>query len=81
LHSNITRSEYYTLILFINIIMPISLLNNSVSLFYSVLNSNLRHLFNYLKSGALQLPNQVSYLKGSLMESFTLGLTPKIDFT
>jgi hypothetical protein len=24
--------------------------------------------------------NQVSYLKGSLMESFTLGPTPKIDF-
>jgi hypothetical protein len=29
LHNNITRSEYYTLILFINIIMPISPLNNS----------------------------------------------------
>jgi hypothetical protein len=27
------------------------------------------------------LPNQVSYLKGSSMESFTLGPTPKIDFT
>jgi hypothetical protein len=27
------------------------------------------------------LPNQVSYLKGSLMESFTLGPTPKIDFS
>jgi lipoprotein NlpI len=27
------------------------------------------------------LPNQVSYLKGSLMDSFTLGPTPKIDFT
>jgi hypothetical protein len=26
------------------------------------------------------LPNQVSYLKGSLMESFTLGPTPRIDF-
>jgi hypothetical protein len=25
--------------------------------------------------------NQVSYLKGSLMESFTLELLPKIDFT
>jgi hypothetical protein len=25
-------------------------------------------------------PNQVSYLKGSSMESFTLGPTPKIDF-
>jgi len=25
------------------------------------------------------LPNQVSYLKGSSMESFTLGPTPKID--
>jgi hypothetical protein len=33
--------------------MLISLLNNSVGLFHSVLNSNLRHLFNYLKSGAL----------------------------
>jgi hypothetical protein len=27
------------------------------------------------------LPNQVSYLKGSSMESFTLGPTTKIDFT
>jgi len=27
------------------------------------------------------LLNQVSYLKRSSMESFTLGLTPKIDFT
>jgi len=27
------------------------------------------------------LPNQVSYLKGSLMDSFTLGPTPKINFT
>jgi hypothetical protein len=27
------------------------------------------------------LPNQVSYLKGSSMESFTLGPTPKIDFS
>jgi hypothetical protein len=26
------------------------------------------------------LPNQVYYLKGSSMESFTLGLTPKINF-
>jgi hypothetical protein len=26
------------------------------------------------------LPNQVSYLKGSSMESFILGPTPKIDF-
>jgi hypothetical protein len=26
-------------------------------------------------------PNQVSYLKGSSMESFTLGRIPKIDFT
>jgi hypothetical protein len=26
-------------------------------------------------------PNQVSYLKGSSMESFTLGLTPKIGFS
>jgi hypothetical protein len=26
------------------------------------------------------LPNQVSYLKGSSMKSFTLGPTPKIDF-
>jgi hypothetical protein len=27
------------------------------------------------------LPNQVTYLKGSSMKSFTLGPTPKIDFT
>jgi hypothetical protein len=27
------------------------------------------------------LPNQVSYLKGSLMDSLTLGPTPKIGFT
>jgi hypothetical protein len=27
------------------------------------------------------LPNQVSYLKGSSMESFTLGSSPKIDFS
>jgi len=27
------------------------------------------------------LPNQVSYLKGFSMESFTLGPTPKIDFS
>jgi hypothetical protein len=27
------------------------------------------------------LPNQVSYLKGSSMKSFTLGPTPKIDFS
>jgi len=27
------------------------------------------------------LPNQVSYLKGSSMKSFTLGPTPKMDFT
>jgi hypothetical protein len=27
------------------------------------------------------LPNQVSYLKGSSMESFILGPTPKIDFS
>jgi hypothetical protein len=26
------------------------------------------------------LPNQVSYLKGSSIESFTFGPTPKIDF-
>jgi transposase len=26
-------------------------------------------------------PNQVIYLKGSSMESFTLGPTPKIDFS
>jgi hypothetical protein len=26
-------------------------------------------------------PNQVTYLKGSSMEYFTLGLLPKIDFT
>jgi hypothetical protein len=27
------------------------------------------------------LPNLVSYLKGSSMESFTLGPTPEIDLT
>jgi hypothetical protein len=27
------------------------------------------------------LPNQVTYLKRSSMESFTLGPTPKIDFS
>jgi hypothetical protein len=27
------------------------------------------------------LPNQISYLKRFLMDSFTLGLTPKINFT
>jgi hypothetical protein len=27
------------------------------------------------------LPNQVSYLKGSSMDSFSLGLLPKLDFT
>jgi hypothetical protein len=32
-------------------------------------------------SPSWMLPNQVSYLKGSLMDSFTLGPTPKIDFT
>jgi hypothetical protein len=32
-------------------------------------------------SSTRTLPNQVSYLKGSLMNSFTLGPTPKIDFT
>jgi hypothetical protein len=26
-------------------------------------------------------PNQVSYLKGSSMDSFSLGLLPKLDFT
>jgi hypothetical protein len=26
-------------------------------------------------------PNQVTYFKGSSMDSFTLGLLPKIDFT
>jgi hypothetical protein len=33
------------------------------------------------RSPSWMLSNQVSYLKGSLMESFTLGPTPKIDFT
>jgi len=33
------------------------------------------------QSQSWTLPNQVSYLKGSLMDSFTLGSTPKIDFT
>jgi hypothetical protein len=33
------------------------------------------------RSPSLTLPNQVYYLKGSLMYSFTLGSTPKIDFT
>jgi hypothetical protein len=28
-----------------------------------------------------RLPNQVSYLKGSSMESFILGTSPKIDFS
>jgi hypothetical protein len=27
------------------------------------------------------LPNQISYFKGSSMESFTLGILLKIDFT
>jgi hypothetical protein len=27
------------------------------------------------------LPNQIFYLKGFLMDSFTLGPTSKIDFT
>jgi hypothetical protein len=27
------------------------------------------------------LPNQIFHLKGFLMDSFTIGLTPKIDFT
>jgi len=33
------------------------------------------------RSSSCTLPNQVSYLKESSMESFTLGPTPKIDFT
>jgi hypothetical protein len=33
------------------------------------------------QSPSWMLPNQVSYLKVSLMDSFTLGSTPKIDFT
>jgi hypothetical protein len=33
------------------------------------------------RSPSWTLPNQVSYLKGSSIESFTLGSTPKIDFT
>jgi hypothetical protein len=33
------------------------------------------------QSPSWTLPNQIFYLKGSSMESFTLGPTPKIDFT
>jgi len=33
------------------------------------------------RSPSWMLTNQVSYLKGSSMDSFTLGLIPKIDFT
>jgi hypothetical protein len=33
------------------------------------------------RSLSLTLPNQISHLKGFLMDSFTLGPTPKIDFT
>jgi len=33
------------------------------------------------RSPSWMLTYQVSYLKGSLMNSFTLGPTPKIDFT
>jgi hypothetical protein len=33
------------------------------------------------RSPSWTFPNQVSYLKGSLMDSFTLRPTPKIDFT
>jgi hypothetical protein len=33
------------------------------------------------QSPSSTLPNQVSYLNGSLIDSFTLGPTPKIDFT
>jgi hypothetical protein len=33
------------------------------------------------RSPSWTLPNQVSYLKGSSIDSFTLGLIPKIDFT
>jgi hypothetical protein len=34
-----------------------------------------------IRSPSWTLPNQVSYLKESLIDSFTLGPTPKIDFT
>jgi len=33
------------------------------------------------RSPSWMLPNQVSYLKGSSIDFFTLGLIPKIDFT
>jgi hypothetical protein len=33
------------------------------------------------RSPSWTLPNQVSYLKGSSMDSFNLGMTSKIDFT
>jgi hypothetical protein len=41
------------------------------------------HLSLFVKGGALQRtpPNQVTYLKESSIESFTLGPTPKIDFS
>jgi hypothetical protein len=35
-----------------------------------------------LTRNPIRMPhNQVTYLKGSSMDSFTLGLLPKIDFT
>jgi hypothetical protein len=41
----------------------------------------LRVLFKtHISNPTRTLPNQVSYLKGSSMESFTLELTSKIDF-
>jgi len=33
------------------------------------------------RSPTRMLPNQIFHLKGFLMDSFTLGPTPKIDFT
>jgi hypothetical protein len=38
-------------------------------------------LLTLTRSPSWMLPNQVSYLKGSSIESFTLGSTPVIDFT
>jgi hypothetical protein len=39
------------------------------------------HTFNYNMKPIVNASQPVSYLKGSLMDSFTLGPTPKIDFT
>jgi hypothetical protein len=37
--------------------------------------------FNTYRNSTRMFPNQVTYLKGSSIESFTLGPTPKIDFS